>query len=494
MQSLENSQEGRAHRMTRRRFLTGMGALLGSAVVGGLSGCLQADREDGIPEGMPLPINAPAPAAERPNFLFILTDDHRWDHIGAVGHPFLQTPNLDRLVREGVLFQNAFVTTALCGPSRASYLTGMYARTHGVQNNLTAWHEENVTFPELLAAAGYRSGYIGKWHMPGRLPNLRGVDPFISFTVQEGQGRYFDCPLIMNGVEVARPGAYITEDLTNLALEFLRQQSGSDRPFCLYLAHKAAHQPFSSPPDLDTLYDDAPLDHLPPEQFTRQTVIDHNFWEGAAGSMERHYRNYCETIVGVDRELGRLLDEMAQLELLENTVIVYAGDNGFSWGEHVLNGKRWASEENMRVPFIVRMPRMLGGTADDGQSMAAGRSPSAKVLNVDLAPTFLDLAGLSIPSWMQGRTLRPLLMGEESEWRDAFLYEYFRDFPYQVPAHKALRTERYLYVMYERGRPDALFDIAADPRTLHNIIDTPAGQAALPALREQLQAEEARLS
>lgn len=473
--------------ISRRHFLSGLGAVLGSAAVAGLSGC--APSPSGLPEGMPLPLDAPPPAdlqpAGRPNFLFIIADDHRWDHLSIMGHPFLETPNLDRLAAEGILFENAFVTTSLCGPSRASFLTGRYARSHGVQNNLTAWNEDNLTFPEMLAAAGYRSGYIGKWHMPGRLPNLRGVDPFISFTIQEGQGRYFDCPLLINGVETPRPGTYITEDLTDLALDFLRQQPGEERPFCLYLAHKAAHQPFTPPPELDALYAGVPLDHLPPEQFNRQTIIDRNFWEGAIGSMERHYRNYCETLVKLDQEIGRLLTEMDSLGLLDNTVIIYAGDNGFSWGEHVLNGKRWATEENMRVPFIVRLP--------DGMA-TPGRRQAEMVLNVDLAPTFLDLASLPIPDVMHGRSLRPLLLGEETTWRDAFVYEYFRDFPYNVPAQKALRTEQYLYVTYERGRPDALYDITADPRTLNNIIATAAGQSLLPTLRERLQAEEAALA
>lgn len=201
--------------------------------------------------------------------------------------------------------------------------------------------------------------------------------------------------------------------------------------------------------------------------------------------MERHYRNYCETLVALDQEIGRLLAEMETLGLLDNTVIVYAGDNGFSWGEHVLNGKRWATEENMRVPFLVRLP--------DG-SGTPGRRLAEMALNVDLAPTLLDLAGLAIPDSINGRSLRPLLLGEATPvWRDAFLYEYFRDFPYNVPAHKALRTAQYLYVTYERGRPDALYDITADPRTLNNIIATPTGQAVLSMLRERLQAEEAAL-
>ena len=139
--------------------------------------------------------------AKKPNIVFILTDDHRWDFMSCAGHPFVKTPSLDRLASQGVLFSNAFVTSALCSPSRASFLTGLYAHTHGVQNNLTPWKDENVTFLELFKKAGYDTAFIGKWHMPGRLPKLRGVDLFVTFTIQGGQGRYWNCPLIVNGIE-----------------------------------------------------------------------------------------------------------------------------------------------------------------------------------------------------------------------------------------------------------------------------------------------------
>lgn len=459
---------------SRRQFLTGAGACLGSSMALSLFGCRVAGNDGGVP----VPIAAdPALVGqgERPNFIFVLTDDHRWDHLSAMGHPFLDTPHIDRLAAEGTLFENAFVTTALCSPSRASLLTGQYAHSHGVQNNLTPWQENSVTFLELLAAAGYRNAFIGKWHMPGRLPNLRGVEQFITFTVQGGQGRYFDCPLVINGVETPRPGTYITEDLTGFALDFIREAQAG--PFCLYLSHKAAHHQFLPPPDLDQLYADVPLDLLPPEQFSLQTMTDRNLWEGALGPLEVHYRNYCETLVGVDRQLGRLLAEVERLGLLENTVIVYAGDNGYSWGEHVVNGKRWATEENMRIPFIVRAPGTL-----------AGQRRSEMVLNIDLAPSLLALADLPLPPSMEGRSWAPLLMGEAASWRDGFLYEYFQDFPYNVPAQQAWRSERYLYVEYERGRGPELYDILHDPHTVENIIDTPAGQAQLPGLQARLQA------
>ncbi len=393
-----------------------------------------------------------------------------------MGHPFLETPNMDRLAAEGLLFENTFVTTSLCSPSRASFLTGQYAHTHGVQNNLTPWNDGAVTFMERLHAAGYRNAFIGKWHMPGQLPTLRGVEHFVTFTVQGGQGRYFNCPLIMDGVEVARPGTYITEDLTDLALDFLHQ--ARDGPFCLYLSHKAVHHQFAPPPDLDDLYTHANLSNLPSEYFSLQTMTASNIWEGAIGPLEHHYRNYCEALVAVDRELGRLLDTLDALELTDNTVVIFTSDNGYSWGEHLINGKRLATEENMRVPFIVRYP---GGIPDPGTRR------SEMVLNIDVAPTLLDLAGVAVPDFMEGRSLAPLLRGETVDWRASFLYEYFKDFPYNVPAHQAVRTARYLYLDFAGQQPPELYDIVQDTRTLENIIQTPPGQAVLPTMQALLR-------
>ncbi len=470
--------------LSRRQFLAQAGATVGSAMATGLIGC-RAENTTYLTEGVPIPVAIEpwlGDGGQRPNFIFILTDDHRWDHLSIMGHPFLETPNMDRLAREGVLFENAFVTTSLCSPSRASILTGQYARTHGVQNNLTPWNEDNVTFLELLAAAGYRNAFIGKWHMPGRLPSLRGVDQFVTFTVQAGQGRYFDCPLVINGEETERPGRYITRDLTEFAIDFIRKQE--DNPFCLYLSHKAVHHQFLPPSNLEGIYANADLSMLPEEYFSLQTTMDSNIWEGVLGFMENHYRNYCETLVGVDRELGRLLEELDDLGLSENTAIIYASDNGYSWGEHVITGKRWAFEENMRIPFIVRYP---------GGFPVQNRRQSEMVLNIDLGPTILDLAGLPIPEYIQGSSIRPLLMQEEVPWRDSFLYEYFKDFPYNVPAHQALRTDQYLYVTYEKGREPELYAIKEDPRTLNDIINTDEGRRVEPSLRYEMEERETSL-
>lgn len=476
MSQPSQTQPSKTNGLSRRQFITGAGAILASTAAVGAMGC-QSATSSGLPEGVPIPIEGSPTSENQPNIIFILTDDHRWDHMSAMNHPFLQTPHMDRLANEGVLFENAFVTSSLCSPSRASFLTGQYAHTHGVQNNLTAWDNDHTqTFFETLATAGYKNAFIGKWHMPGRLPNLRGVEQFITFTVQGGQGRYFDCPLIINGVETERPNSYITTDLTNFALEFIDAQQ--ENPFCLYLSHKAVHHQFFPPPELDNLYSEVALD-LPAEQFSLQTMVDTNLWEGALGPMETHYRNYCEALVAVDNELGRLLAHLEARNLLDNTIIVYSGDNGYSWGEHHLNGKRWASEENMRVPFVIRAPNLPN----------LGRRPEELVLNIDLAPTLLDLVGLPIPTQMEGTSLRPLLNEEAADWREEFLYEYFQDFPYNVPAQNALRTQQYLYIEYKRGQPPELFDIIADPHTQTNMIDTTAGQAVLPDLRARLQAQ-----
>jgi N-acetylglucosamine-6-sulfatase len=194
--------------------------------------------------------------------------------------------------------------------------------------------------------------------------------------------------------------------------------------------------------------------------------------------LEGNYRHYCEALVAVDRELGRLLVELERLGLADDTVVVLASDNGYSWGEHRITGKRLATEENMRIPLIARYPN---GVPEPG------RRREQMALNIDLAPTLLDLAGVPIPDRVQGRSLKPLLTGAQVPWRESFLYEYFKDFPYSVPAHRAVRSQRYLYLEFEKRFAPQLYDILADPRTLENIIATPEGQQALPEMRAHMR-------
>ncbi|MGA0978610.1 MAG: sulfatase-like hydrolase/transferase [Candidatus Nanopelagicales bacterium] len=449
--------------VTRRGLLA---AGLGAGVALGASAC--ASPSTG---GRPIPAPAPVRArAGAPNLLIVFSDDHRADHLGVTGAvPFLQTPVLDSLASDGVRFDNAYVTTALCSPSRATLLTGQYASRHGVQNNLSAWTPGTPSFFDSLAAAGYRCAYIGKWHMPGDLPDLPGVEHFVTFTIEEGQGVYRDCPLISAGGETPRPGTYVSTDLTDLALTWL--DDGDDRPYCLVVAHKAVHHEFEPPDDLLGLYDDVEID-LPDEAFTYQTLLDRNVWEGTAGRLQTSYRRYCETLLGLDREIGRLAARDA-----DNTVLIYTSDNGYSWGEHVLTGKRWAYDDNIKVPLIVRWPE---GVASPGTVI------EEPVLNIDIAPTLLDIAGVPIPATMQGRSFAPLLRGDAVDWREDVFYEYFADFPYQVPPSQAVRTDRWLYVEYDRGLPPELYDTVSDPAQRANLIEDPAHAVTRQELSQRL--------
>lgn len=454
--------------VTRRGLLA---ASLGVPAALGLAACSTTPAAG----GRPIPVTGATAPPGSPNLLVIFSDDHRADHLGLTGEvPFLQTPELDALASEGVLFDHAYVTTALCSPSRATLLTGQYASRHGVQNNLSAWIPGTPSFFDSLAASGYRCAYIGKWHMPGDLPDLTGVERFITFTIEEGQGVYRDCPLVIDGVETPRPGTYVTTDLTDLAVQWLTEESDDDRPFCLVVAHKAVHHEFEPPDDLLGTYDGVEID-LPDEAFTYQTLLDRNVWEGTAGRLQTSYRRYCETLLGMDREIGRLLNAVEPAA--DNTVVVYTSDNGYSWGEHVLTGKRWAYDDNIKVPFIVRWP--------DGVS-SPGTIIDEPVLNADIAPTLLDIAGVPIPAAMQGRSIAPLLRGEPVEWRDDVFYEYFADFPYQVPPSQAVRTDRWLYVEYDRGLSPELYDTLADPEQRVNLAEDPAYATTRQELSQRL--------
>lgn len=450
--------------VTRRGVLTAGMGLAGLAV----AGCSSSPTTG----GRPLPVSGASAPPGSPNLLVIFSDDHRADHLGLTGEvPFLKTPALDALAAEGVRFDHAYVTTALCSPSRATLLTGQYASRHGVQNNLSSWIPGTPSFFDSLAAAGYRCAYIGKWHMPGELPDLPGVDRFITFTIEEGQGVYRDCPLIIDGVETPRPGTYVSTDLTDFALQWLAESDTDDRPFCLVVAHKAVHHEFEPPADLLGTYDDVEID-LPDEAFTYQTLLDRNVWEGTAGRLQTSYRRYCETLLGMDREIGRLLEGID-----DNTAVIYTSDNGYSWGEHVLTGKRWAYDDNIKVPFIVRWP---DGVASPGTVI------DEPVLNADIAPTLLDIAGVPIPASMQGRSIAPLIKGEPVEWRDDVFYEYFADFPYQVPPSQAVRTDRWLYVEYDRGLPPELYDTVTDPEQRVNLAEEPAYSVTRQGLSQRL--------
>ena len=412
-----------------------------------------------------------------PNIIFILTDDHRWDAFGCMDHPFLKTPNLDRIAGEGVMFENSFCTTSLCSPSRASFLTGQYAHTHGVKTNHTPWDEKNVTFIELLKQAGYDTAFIGKWHMPGEgLPRVRGLDHFITFTSQGGQGVYYDCPLYIDGVHTERKGKYITEDLTDLALQWINRPRKN--PFCLYLSHKAAHFGFAPPKHLDGMYKGIDL-HLPPEADDFIPITNRHLFVGAPAPLSFLYRRYCETVVSVDEQVGRVLQKLDEMGMAEDTILIYAGDNGHFFGEHGLYDKRLAYEESIRIPFFVRYPGLIPDPGRRARQMA---------LNIDLAPTLLELIGRKIPPGMQGRSLVPILRSKDATGRKSWLYEHYPVYPIPIPGIAAVRTDTHKYITYQNNiRPPELFDMVSDPKEKHNLIGTPRGKELLPRLKSELE-------
>ncbi|MDX2149286.1 MAG: sulfatase [Bryobacteraceae bacterium] len=416
---------------------------------------------------------AGAPAVAQPrrrNVVFVLSDDHRYDMMGFMGHPWLQTPHLDKLAERGAHFQNAFVTTALCSPSRASILTGQYMHAHGVTDNVSPFPKGRVTFPELLQKAGYRTGFMGKWHMGGDSDEPRpGFDHWLSF---RGQGVYVDPTFNVNGQRRQVKG-YVSDLLTEEALRFLG--ANQNRPFCLYLSHKAVHSEFVPAERHKDRYANERIPYPAsmanseetyrgkPEWVRRQR----DSWHGVDGmynkqtNFDQFYRDYCRTLAGLDDSVGAVMNELEQKKLLDNTVVIYMGDNGFLFGEHGLIDKRCMYEPSMRVPMLAHWPGVKAGT----------KIPQM-ALNLDIAPTILEAAGVKIPAAMHGRSLLPLFEGKTDGWRREFLYEYNweRDFP-QTPTVQGLRTDRYSLMQYHGVWDlDELYDIEADPQQRTNLL------------------------
>lgn len=423
--------------------------------------------------------------SDRKNVVFILSDDHRYDFMGFMGKvPFLETPNMDRMATEGVHVQNAFVSTSLCSPSRASILSGQYAHNHKVVDNQSLIPEGTVFFPEYLQKeAGYQTGFIGKWHMGEHHSGQRpGFDFWASF---KGQGVYYNPTINFNGTdEVHGDSAYVTDVLTNYAIDFISNRD-KEKPFFLYLSHKGVHADFQPAKRHLGKYEEEPVAYPPtmfPPGHERSTVsadqynyddlpnwakAQRNSWHGVDYmyhgqiNFEDFYRRYCETLLSVDESIGTVLDYLESEDLLENTVVIYMGDNGFSFGEHGLIDKRQAYEESMRVPMLA-----MGG------GIPAASRVSEVVQNVDVGPTVMDLAGLGVKAHMDGSSFKKLLYQESIPWRDTVYYEYFWERPFpQTPTVHAVRTSKYKFIRYH-GVWDIneLYDIENDPNEMNNLI------------------------
>ena len=411
----------------------------------------------------------------KPNIIFILTDDQRHDAMSCAGHPWLKTPNMDRLAKEGVLFRNAFVTTSLCSPSRGSFLTGCYAHTHEVFRNTGKDPNPSYpTFPQLLQRGGYETAFIGKWHMSKQDSPRPGYEHWVSFS---GQGRYGNNKLNVDGQTIASE-TYVTDELTNYAIKFLKKQH--NKPFMLYLSHKAVHAPFTPAKRHANLYSDIEIEsrHNPKDNLSTKPK-----W---GRKMDKNWKsqilNYYRSLVAVDESVGRVLDTLEKTKALDNTVIIFAGDNGYFHGEHGgMWDKRAAYEPSMRIPLLMRYPRLVK-TATECKEM---------VLNIDLAPTILELAGVPAPASMQGQSWLSVLKGRPG--RKSFLYEYFQetDRRYKRPTVIAVRTKQWKYVTYplDDSLTGELYNLRTDPEELNNLFGNP-GYADIT---EQMKRELAQL-
>jgi len=433
------------------------------------------------------------------NIVFILSDDHRYDFMSFMtGAPaFLETPNMDRMAAKGAHLANAFVSTSLCSPSRASILTGQYMHHHRVVDNQRPVPEGTVFFPQLLQKAGYRTAFVGKWHMGHEHDEPRpGFDHWVSF---RGQGTYFDPVLNINGKRRRFEG-YTTDILADQALAWLKTARRADKPFFLYLSFKAVHYPFQPAKRHRGRYAKAQVKRPETMANTERNYrtqprwvrerrysihgIDHMetgpYDNDPVPSFDDLYRRYCETVHGLDENLGRVLTYLDESGLSDSTLVIYMGDNGFALGEHGFYDKRDAFEESIRVPMLAYAPGMI----------RPGTRVTKMVQNIDVAPTLLAAAGVARPKSpaMDGRSFLPLLSGREIPWRDHILYEYHWEWNFPAtPTLFAIRTERYKYVFhYGVWDHNGFYDLQTDPLERHNLIHVPAFRERVAAMKKQL--------
>lgn len=436
-------------------------------------------------------VTAPAAAQEPRNVILIVSDDHRYDFMSFMEQApdFLETPGLDRMASGGLHIRNAFVTTSLCSPSRASILTGQYAHRHGVVDNSSPVPEGTRFFPEQLQEAGWSTAMVGKWHMGEHSDEPRpGFDRWVSF---RGQGVYVDPTLNVDGDRFQVEG-YTTEVLTDYAIEWLEEQRGEDRPFYLHLSHKATHAEFvPSPRDAGT-YADVEIPY--PETMAnteanyrgkpRWVKAQRYGWHGVGYAyhgdldFDEFYRRYAETLLGLDRSIDRLLDYLEESGLAENTLVIYMGDNGFVLGEHGLIDKRHAYEESIRIPMLAWAPGWI----------EPGSSTEAMVRNIDIAPTIAALAGTEVPWTVDGRSVLAALRGQPTESTGELLYEYYWEYAFpHTPTTFALRGDRFKYIFYH-GVWDIneLYDLETDPLEQHNLVSVPVYRDTVAAMRDRL--------
>lgn len=474
-------------------------------------------------------------ADERPNILFIFADDHSSQAISAYGSKINQTPNIDRIARDGVLFRRCYVTNSLCGPMRAVIQTGKYSHLNGFLANGNKFDGTQQTFPKLLQKVGYQTAIIGKWHL-GEHMTPQGYD---YSEVLIGQGPYYNPPMLKNGKRTEHTG-YTTDIITDLALNWLKEVRDPDKPFMLMCQQKAPHRNWQPGPEHLKMYDDVEIPEpetlfddysgrgtpahtqdmsiaktltpndlklVPPKNLTPEQLKTWNaeyepknkaFREAnltgndlVRWKYQRYIKDYLRCIASVDDSVGRLLDYLDESGLAQNTIVIYCSDQGFYLGEHGWFDKRWMYEESLRTPLIVKWP----GVTKPGSVNKDIVSP------LDFAQTFLEIAGANDPGDMQGRSLVPILQGQTpSDWRTTFYYHYY-EFPgvHHVRRHYGVTDGHYKLIRFYEPDVDEweLYDLASDPHELTSVYSKPAYAdvqnrltAELARLRKQYQVPE----
>jgi arylsulfatase A-like enzyme len=446
-----------------------------------------------------------APAkTRRPNLLFFLTDDQRRDAMSAYGNKILKTPNMDRIASNGTRFDLGFTTNSLCRPSRTSILTGQYSHTHQVLTNSDGRNlpgragllPDQVTFPHLFKAAGYWTGLAGKWHL------VNEPGGFNEYAILPGQGVYQDPPMIVNGAHVQFRG-HVEDVIGDQSLQMLRSRP-KDKPFCFLSHFKAPHRDWTPAARFARRFENV---HIPEPRTFNDTLDGRsdavrnsamhiadlpdfrdrgcpdslNVIDRKSCNLQQLVKNYYRVLLGVDENVGRILDYLDENGELENTIVVYTSDNGFFLGDHGLMDKRLMYEESISVPYLVSWPAGLPkGRVEDHHI----------VLNIDFAPTVLDLAGLPVPAAMQGKSVRPLLAGEEAmDWRSSFLYEYY-EYPavHCVRKNRGVRTTQWKLIhFWEQPEAFELYDLRNDPDELRNLANDPKYRNVLDELKERLR-------
>lgn len=469
------------------------------------------------------------PAAERPNILFVFTDDHAAHAMSCYGSKINKTPHLDRIASGGMLFRNCFVSNSICGPSRAVILTGKHSHQNGFLHNGQKFDCTQQVFPRLLQQSGYQTAVVGKWH----LGHGGNSDPsgFNYWEVLVDQGPYYNPVMIRNGERIAHTG-YTTEIITDRALDWLKNGRDPDKPFLLMYQHKAPHREWQPGPkyyDLyndveipepETLYDDwtgrgsaahqqdmtvektlTPLDLklVPPRNLTDEQLAA---WKAAyepqneamrkanlqgrdlvKWKYQRYIKDYLRCVAAVDDNVGRVLDYLEENGLAKNTIVVYSSDQGFFLGDHGWFDKRFMYEECYRMPLLIRWPGVI----------QPGSECKALVSNLDFAETFLDAAGVSVPADMQGVSLKPLFSGSVPDnWRKSVYYHYYEFFanqraPHMVRRHYGVRTDRYKLIHFYNLDEWELFDLEKDPQELRSVYSDPAYAAQVRELTAEVK-------